>query len=81
MESRDQIYKLLKKEIELLSNKEIPSGDTEIFKSGILDSLNVLHIITLLEHEFVLQIDPFDLTLDTLGSLNKITEFVCEKQK
>lgn len=77
----NDIYETIKNEVELLGNQEISDGNTEIFKNGILDSLNILHIITFIEQEYSLEINPFDLTLDTLGTLNKITAFILEKQQ
>lgn len=77
----EKILGKVKREVEALAGNEIEDADLEIFGSGILDSLNVLHIITYIESEFGISINPFDITLDTLGSLNKICNYVSNKIK
>ena len=76
---RDQIEQKIKNEIELIAGKEVTDNDMEIFKDGFLDSLNVMHIIVFMETEFKLSINPFDLTIDMLSSVNKIVDFVMKK--
>jgi len=76
---KNEIFTLVKNEVESLANREIENPDQDIFKDNILDSLNVIHVITFIESRFDVQINPFDLNLDTLGSLNKITEYINEK--
>jgi len=66
-------------QVELLSAKNIPNDDFDIFSSGYLDSLNVLHIIMFIESEFNIKVNPYDLSLDVLNSINKIVYFVQSK--
>ncbi|MGD8449348.1 MAG: acyl carrier protein [Desulfobacterales bacterium] len=76
---KEQIMEKIKAEVEALASCKIEDYDKLIFKSGILDSLNILNIIVFLEEEFSIKIYPFDVNLDILGSLNKICQFVYEK--
>lgn len=84
MEKRKMDYKEIetkvRSEIEALAACEITDPDTDIFKSGILDSLNILNIIIFIENKFSLKINPFDINLDTLGSVTRICEFIQTKR-
>ena len=77
--SPDVIQAKVIHEVELLASKSIEDPGDEIFKSGFLDSMNVLHIISFLEEEFKISIDPFDISLETLDSVTKIVQFVEKK--
>ncbi len=77
---RNTIKEKIINEVELLASKKIESDDFEIFSNGYLDSLNVLHIIIFMESEFNIQINPYDISIDALSSINKITDFVLSKQ-
>lgn len=70
----------VRSEIEALAGSEISDPDAEIFTSGLLDSLNILNIIIFLENEFELKINPFDINLDTLGSITRICEYIESKR-
>lgn len=72
----DDIKARVKNEIEVLAGSEINDPDQEIFTSGLLDSLNILNIIVFIENEFKIKINPFDINLDTLGSINRICEYI-----
>jgi acyl carrier protein len=76
---REEIFSKVKSEVEALASCAIQNPDDEIFKSGILDSLNILNIILFMETEFSLKIRAFDVNLNTLGSLNKICDFIHSK--
>jgi len=77
---RESIKEKIISEVELLASKKVENDDFEIFSQGYLDSLNVLHIIMFMESEFKIQINPYDITIDALSSINKITDFVLSKQ-
>lgn len=70
----------VRSEIEALAACEISDPDAEIFKLGLLDSLNILNIIIFIENEFSLKINPFDINLDTLGSITRICDFIETKR-
>ena len=75
----EQIESKIIKEVEMLASKKIIDKNMEIFKNGYLDSLNVLHIILFLESEFNIKIDMYDISIDELGTINKIILFVERK--
>lgn len=70
----------VRSEIEALAACKISDPDAEIFKLGLLDSLNILNIIIFIENEFSLKINPFDINLDTLGSITRICNFIETKR-
>jgi acyl carrier protein len=76
---RTEITNKIIQEIELLSSQKIPNPDFNIFSQGFLDSLNVLHIIVFIETEFCIQVDPYDISIDVLSSVNKIVDFIESK--
>lgn len=78
---RNKIIEELAKEIETLAGKKPESFDEEIFKTGFLDSINVLQIILFMESQFSIEIDTFDLTLDTLGTINRMADYLESKIK
>lgn len=47
-----------------------------IFKSGLLDSIDVLKLISFLEKHFHFKVKVFELSLETLDTLEKITAYV-----
>ena len=77
---REIIKEKITNEVELLASQKVENADFEIFSNGYLDSLNVLHIIIFMESEFKIQINPYDISIDALSSVNKITDFILSKQ-
>jgi acyl carrier protein len=78
---RDLVFERVKGEVEALASCEIHDPNEELFTSGLLDSVNMLNIIIFIESEFDLAIDPFDVNLDMLGTLDKICDFVLKSSK
>jgi acyl carrier protein len=76
---REEIVSKVAAEIENIASKKLEDYDEEIYKSGFLDSLNVLHVIVFIENTFDLKIDTFELTIDSLGTVNRIADFVAQK--
>ena len=79
--NKDVVLQKVKNEVEAMASRSIDDPDTEIFTSGILDSLNILNILTFLESEFQLQINPFDINLDTMGTINNICDYIISKKR
>jgi len=78
---KEVILQKVKNEIEAMASQSIVDSDTEIFTAGILDSLNILNILSFIESEFQLQINPFDINLDTMGTINKICDYIISKNR
>ncbi len=76
---KNEIKELLIKEVESLGQFKIESDDMKIFSPGYLDSLNIINLITYIESEFKIKIDPFDVNLDSFESIEKIQVFVEKK--
>jgi acyl carrier protein len=74
--SQQEIMETVTCEVEQLAGKTLSDPDAPLFESGYLDSLNILHIIVFLESRFGLNIDPFAVNLEVLGTVAKIVEFV-----
>ncbi|QSZ41233.1 hypothetical protein GJV85_03590 [Sulfurimonas aquatica] len=73
----DLILNKIIQEVSLLSKKDVINYNQEIFgKDGLLDSLNVLHIMLFIEREFNIQINPENVTLDNFGTINKIYDLI-----
>jgi len=56
------------------------SDDTALFSAGIIDSVDLLELVTLIENELSIKITPGQLTLEHFDSVGKILAFV-EKLK
>ena len=58
----------------------VPSTSTDLIESGMMDSLTFVDLLTHLEREFDITIDPDDLETDSFRSIDKIVEFVHTRQ-
>lgn len=59
--------------------KEQIKNDTLLLSSRLLDSIAVLRLISLLEDEFNIEIESFDINVDNLDTIDKIVVFVSKK--
>jgi acyl carrier protein len=50
--------------------------DTPLFSGGLLDSLSVLELVTLVEKETGKPIPPEEITLENFDTMNKISQFI-----
>jgi acyl carrier protein len=55
------------------------TDDTPLMTSGVLDSVATLKLVTFLEEEFPIQIQPHEADADHLDSLQAITALVAGK--
>ncbi|MGH7254729.1 MAG: acyl carrier protein [Nitrospirales bacterium] len=67
-----QIARLFEEKLHL----EIPSTETDLFKTGALDSMAFVDLLVHLEQEFGVAISFEELELDHFRSITKIAEFV-----
>jgi acyl carrier protein len=66
----------------LLLNKvhvSVPSPDTDIVETGLLDSLKLVELLSHLENHFCMQISTEDLEIDNFRSIARIAAFVRER--
>ena len=59
---------------------EVPSIDTDLLETGILDSLQFVELLLHLEQETGTTISLDDLEIDNFRSIAKIAEFVATQQ-
>ena len=55
---------------------EVPALDTDLFESGILDSLQLVELLLQLEQRFGIRIQIEDIDLDDLRSLAQISRLM-----
>lgn len=55
---------------------EIPSVDTDLFETGVLDSLAFVELLLHLEEEFGVTVSIEDLEIEQFRSVERIAEFV-----
>ena len=55
------------------------ADDTSFLETGIIDSTGMLEIISFLEQEYGISIDPEELIPDNLDSINRIVAFIERK--
>ncbi len=53
---------------------------TSLFKEKVLDSLNLVSIITHIQSEYGIDIQPFEVTLDNFDSVDMICQYIRSKQ-
>ena len=57
-------------------NLSVPSTDTDLLETGVLDSLSFVELLLQLESEFALTISLADLELDNFRSIARIAAFI-----
>ena len=56
------------------------TADTQLIEQEVLDSLAIFSMVTFLEDEFSITIEPEDVTLENFSSIPAIEALVAEKQ-
>jgi acyl carrier protein len=69
-------------------NEYLPGEDpaaltdtTALMTTGILDSIAVLKVVTFLENEFAITIEPHEAVVDNLNTISDIARLVMAKKK
>lgn len=57
---------------------DVPSTDTDLFETAVLDSLAFVDLLLYLEQQFGLRVSLEDVELDSFRSINKIAELVVD---
>jgi acyl carrier protein len=71
-EIRERIARLFSESLQ----RDVPSAETDLFESGLLDSLGFVDLLVHLEQEFGTNIALDDLEVDNFRSIDRIAEFV-----
>ena len=58
---------------------DVPSAETDLFDTGILDSLRFVELLAALEEGFGLRVSVEDLEIDDFRTVSRIAEFVAGK--
>jgi len=66
--------------LESRSNGLAINEDTDLFMSGILDSLGIIELINLISDRYSLEFSPEDLKADCFINLKNITKLIEMKQ-
>jgi len=61
-------------------NIQVPTPDTDLLGTGMLDSLALVDLLMHLEQEFNIQISLDSLEIDTFRSIESIAEFIANQQ-
>lgn len=69
---REQIAEIFLRSL----NVEVPSSDTDLFESGLLDSLAFVELLLAIERDFRVTTSVEDLEVDNFRSVERIAEFV-----
>lgn len=62
------------------ANPDDLTADTPLIEGGILDSLATVRLASYLEEQFGIELQPYDVNEDNLGSLDKISALVRSRQ-
>lgn len=72
----EDLKKALRQALAAKFGVRVPVGDdTELFSRGLIDSLNVVELVTFVEGELGRPIPPADITLDNFDTINRIARF------
>ena len=58
--------------------RDVPSGDVDLFESGVLDSIGFVELLAALEQEFGFVFQLEDLEIDNFRSVRTIAAFIGE---
>lgn len=60
---------------------DVPSADTDLIETGILDSLKFVELLAHLEQQFATQISTDDLEIDNFRCIEKIAQFIASRNQ
>jgi acyl carrier protein len=60
-------------------NVEVPSPDTNLIDTGLVDSLTFVEFLAHLEADFAIQVDLADLEIEHFQTITRIARFVISK--
>ena len=64
----------------LFNENEFPySDDGSFLRAGIIDSLGVIELVTFVEREFGLQVQPAEVTPENFDSVSRLASFIRRK--
>ncbi|MEM9952245.1 MAG: acyl carrier protein [Chloroflexota bacterium] len=62
---------------ELMEDDSEPiTYETDLIMGGVIDSLDIIHLITFVQSEFEIQIPPMDVTVENFSTIDAITDYI-----
>jgi D-alanine--poly(phosphoribitol) ligase subunit 2 len=61
-------------------NTEVPAANTDLFETGILDSLRFVELLAALEETFAVRVSVDELDIDDFRNLSRIVDFLAAKR-
>lgn len=71
--SKDELIRYIRSELNIDTPLE---GDTELFSTGMLDSVAMVGLISFVEQHAGVQVQPGDVTLDNFDTVDAILAYV-----
>jgi len=72
----DDLKKALRRALTARFGVRVPvDDDTQLFSRGLIDSLNVVELVTFVEEELGRPIPPADITLENFDSIARIVRY------
>ena len=62
-----------------VGNAAAVDADTSLFQGQVLDSLNLVELITFVETRFGIKVAPSEVSIDNLDSVSRIVGFIQRK--
>lgn len=73
---KEKILKIVKENVFELQNQDI-QVDTQLISTGVLESFDVINLITLFEQEFHIEIKLEEIELASFNTINAMEELIC----
>lgn len=80
MDIKTQIRTYILENFLFSDDQSLLNNMDSFIETGIIDSTGIVEIITFLEDEFKIQVQPEEMIPDYLDSVDRITEFVNRKK-
>lgn len=78
-ETKQKIMEIFKKELGIEKNYQEGEFDLDLLKGNVIDSLNIVSLISAFEGEFNIKFDPEDITSTDWNTVNAIINTVTNK--
>lgn len=70
----DKILKILKEDV--LTDSAVIDIDTNLFETGLMDSLATMHLFIQLEENFGIHLDLAEIEIEDFSTVRKINEYI-----
>ncbi len=64
-----------------LLNKQVHISESEdLFTSGLIDSLGLMRLISFIEENYNIRVEPVDMTIENFGSIDAILNYMAKEK-